>query len=103
MAIMDKSDVLKNGLYAFYYTKSIQRNYQFDIDIHDTNPKAGNVMPPIKDYHVVDVSFPSFVFAKELFYIGQLPKAFPVYRGETFEFMITFEEDENSTIQTFIN
>jgi hypothetical protein len=105
MAIVDTNKELKKGLVAFYSIKSIQKNYLFGIKITDTatKPVKDNPMPRIEDYHIIDVSFPSFVFAKELFYIGQLPRAFPVYRGETFEFTITFEEDDSSTIQTFIN
>jgi hypothetical protein len=108
MAILEQNKVsfVAQEMNAFLNSgeKSIQRNYTFTVSIFDQVQRdSTSPMPDIQTYHVIDINFPTFSFKKEKLQTGLLPTTFPVYDGEGFEFTITFEEDDNSTIQTFIN
>jgi len=105
------------------FGKSIQRNWQFyGLFLHNplsdkfkaslkspiTRPYSlgylNNDFPPIiQSFHILDVSVPTYQFQKEVMMYGQVPRSFPVLDFKGFNFDITLEEDEQGTVEYFIN
>lgn len=91
------------------FGKSIQRNWQF-YGFFLYNPFQGvnvgrNVeFPPvIQPFHILDVTIPTYSFKKEIMMYGQVPRTFPVLEFEGFELEVAMEEDEQGTVEYFIN
>jgi len=102
---------------SFFTEKTIQRSDKFYVTILPPNPPIDAInreyyeklntytgpMPDIKNWHVNDVSIPSYDFQKEsVFGDGPLPKSFPVLKHDSFDVKITLEEDSYGTIRDFI-
>lgn len=93
----------------FYKEKSIQRSFNFKLDVfHDdagttTYLPDNKKIPEIKDYHVLSISLPLWEFKKEVVQYGSFVKTFPVLNTDGFEFTVTLEEDDNGTVINFIN
>jgi hypothetical protein len=91
------------------FGKSIQRSWDFTT-LFIYNPFKGIVngrdleFPPvIQPYHVLDVTIPTYSFKKEYIMYGQVPRSFPVLDFEGFNIDIVLEEDEQGTVEYFIN
>lgn len=91
------------------FGKSIQRNWQFTgfflfnpfKAIRDSN--LPEFPPVIQPFHILDVTIPTYSFEKEVMMYGQVPRTFPVLKFEGFDLNITLEEDEQGTVEYFIN
>ena len=89
--------------------KSIQLSYKFYVTFLDNairNRKLISeigMMPFIKNWHVLNVSIPTYVFKKESQKYGPMVKTIPVIDHDGFDIKITFEEDSYGTIAYFIN
>lgn len=91
------------------FGKSIQRNWQF-FGMFIFNPLQGltvgrkiEVPPIIQPFHILDVDIPTYHFQKEVMMYGQVPRSFPVLDFKSFNFSVTLEEDEQGTVEYFIN
>lgn len=87
--------------------KSIQRSYDFLVTIVNDNTNSylpdGEEMPEIKEWHVRNITPPSYEFKKEIQYHGPYPFSYPVLENDGFEVAITFEEDNKGTIAKWID
>lgn len=59
--------------------------------------------PVIQPFHIIDVKIPTYSFKKEIMYYGVAPRSFPVLNFEGFDLQVTLEEDEQGTVDYFIN
>jgi len=91
------------------FGKSIQRNWQF-YGLFIFNPLQGVAVgrglefpPIIQSFHILDVTVPTYQFQKEVMMYGQVPRSFPVLDFKGFNFDVTLEEDEQGTVEYFIN
>jgi len=91
------------------FGKSIQRNWQF-YGFFLYNPFQGDTVgrnvefpPVIQPFHILDVTIPTYSFKKEIMMYGQVPRTFPVLEFEGFEVEVAMEEDEQGTVEYFIN
>jgi hypothetical protein len=101
------------------FGKSIQRDWQFwcffiynpfSNETKITNSLRQNLssinkdFPPIiQPFHVINVTIPAYEFKREVMMYGQIPRSFPVLDFQGFEVQITLEEDEQGTVEYFIN
>ena len=95
-----------NSLNAFYNDekKSIQKSYNFLVDIFDDKSDLVEIINKLQNYHVVSLNVPTWEFKKGSQPIGPFPKTFPLLdMEEGFEFTIQFEEDDVGTISQFID
>lgn len=91
------------------FGKSIQRNWQF-LGLFLYNPfqgvklgRAKEFPPVIQPFHILDITIPTYSFEKEIMMYGQVPRTFPVLDFKGFNIDVTFEEDEQGTVEYFIN
>lgn len=88
------------------FGKSIQRNWKFYATFL-INPKNGldrkDIPPKLEAYHILDITIPTYEFQKNVVMYGQVPKSFPTLNFEGFNVDVVFEEDEQGTIDYFIN
>jgi hypothetical protein len=91
------------------FGKSIQRNWQF-WGFFIYNPLKGiglgrglEFPPVIQPFHILSVNIPTYNFKKEKMMYGQVPRTFPVLDFEGFDLEIELEEDEQGTVEYFIN
>jgi len=91
------------------FGKSIQRSWQF-WGFFLYNPFQGvsvgrniEFPPVIQPFHIIDVTIPTYGFKKEVMMYGQVPRSFPVLEFEGFDVDVTLEEDEQGTVEYFIN
>jgi hypothetical protein len=91
------------------FGKSIQRNWAF-YGTFIFNPFQGvsvgrdiEFPPIIQPFHIVDVSIPTYSFERKVMMYGQVPRSFPILNFEGFVLDITMEEDEQGTVDYFIN
>lgn len=108
------------------FGKSVQRSWQFfgmfiyNPFSNETKFAANNVgifggntnlvksinkdFPPIiQPFHILDVTIPTYQFERVNMMYGQVPRSFPVLKFEGFEFTVNLEEDEQGTVEYFIN
>jgi len=91
------------------FGKSIQRSWAFNVSFI-YNPFQGvaagrslEFPPVIQSFHVLDITIPTYGFKKEVMMYGQVPRTFPVLEFEGFNIDVTMEEDEQATVDYFIN
>lgn len=93
------------------FGKSIQRSWQFYglfiynpfKRITDLTSLVSEFPPIIQSFHILDVTIPVYNFEKIVMMYGQVPRSFPVLKFEGFNFNVTLEEDEQGTVEYFIN
>jgi len=59
--------------------------------------------PIIQPFHILSVTIPTYKFEKNVMMYGQVPRSFPLLKFEGFDFNIEMEEDEQGTVDYFIN
>jgi hypothetical protein len=91
------------------YSKSIQLSHKFYVTFIEDPvrnfrlaPDIG-IMPIIKNWHVLNVTVPTYNFKKEIQKYGPMVKSIPVMDYNGFEIKVTFEEDGLGTISYLIN
>ncbi|MFW6377454.1 MAG: hypothetical protein ACOCZ5_02295, partial [bacterium] len=104
-----------NGLNLLHYFrtpesafgKSIQRNWQFyGFFLFSPFKAVGRQKefpPVIQPFHLLDVTIPVYEFEKKIMWYGQVPRTFPVLNFQGFNVDVTLEEDEQGTVEYFIN
>jgi len=97
------ADTSKTKFNSFFTgSKSIQRAYNFYVDIQPTPNQRD--MPVIEPYHIRNASVPNFagMVTAGLVQIGPLSKSYPIVKSEKIEFRLEMEEDDKATVQKFI-
>lgn len=59
--------------------------------------------PIIQPFHILSVTVPTYTFTHEYMMYGQIPRSFPIFDFKGFEFTTELEEDEQGTVEYFIN
>ena len=59
--------------------------------------------PIIQPFHILSVTVPTYGFTHEMMMYGQVPKSYPILDFKSFEFSTELEEDEQGTVDYFIN
>jgi hypothetical protein len=90
------------------FGKSIQRNWKFYATFLYNPMKSLNFgrldFPPILEaFHILDVTIPTYEFEKVVMMYGQVPKSLPVLKFEGFNIDVVMEEDEQGSVEYFIN
>jgi len=91
------------------FGKSVQRPWTFNA-LFIYNPFKGLSLgrsiefpPVLQTFHFVDITIPTYSFNKEILMYGQIPRTFPILNFKGFEVRMTLEEDEQGTVEYFIN
>ncbi len=87
--------------------KSIQKSFDFLVTLINDNVNSylpdGEPMPEIKEWHITNITIPTYEFKKEIQYHGPFPYSHPVLEHDGFEVTVTFEEDAKGTIARLID
>jgi len=98
--LFDDNGPLTNRILNFFTNKTIQRQYNFLVYFDESI--GGDVFGKLGAFHCTGVELPEYSFKKEYIYYGNFMKSFPILDHNGFEFTMKFEEDEDSTIRSFI-
>lgn len=102
--LFDDGGPLTNRIGNFFTNKTIQRQYNFLVYFDESleGEKPTGVFSKLGAFHCTGVELPEYSFKKEYIYYGNFVKSFPILDHNGFEFTMKFEEDEDSTIRSFI-
>ena len=68
--------------------------------------KVGRKMefpPVIQPFHILGLTIPTYSFNKNTMMYGQVPRSYPTLDFDGFQLTIELEEDEQGTVEYFIN